>query len=182
MKVSRTVIPDVVLIDLELHEDDRGFFVETYHHSSYVELGLTGRFVQDNHSRSKKGTLRGLHYQIRQPQGKLVWPVTGEIYDVAVDLRRSSPTLGKWVGARLKASDHRQIWVPPGFAHGLYVISDWADVLYKVTDEYAPEWERTLKWDDPQLGIEWPLPEGSVPLLSMKDAMGTEFHKADLFE
>jgi dTDP-4-dehydrorhamnose 3,5-epimerase len=182
VKAIQTSIPDVLLIELDAHEDGRGFFVEAYRSRPYRELGLPERFVQDNHSRSRQGTLRGLHYQIQHPQGKLVWPVTGEIFDVAVDLRRSSPTLGRWAAARLKAEDHRQIWIPAGFAHGLYVISGWADVLYKVTDDYAPEWERTLKWDDPELGIDWPLPAGSAPLLSEKDAGGIAFHQAELFD
>jgi dTDP-4-dehydrorhamnose 3,5-epimerase len=182
MRLSRTAIPDVMLIDLDAHEDERGFFVETYRGTRYSDLGLPQQFVQDNHSRSMGGTLRGLHYQIRHPQGKLVWAVTGEIYDVAVDLRRSSLTLGKWVGVHLKATDHRQIWIPVGFAHGLYVISDWADVFYKVTDVYAPDWERTLRWNDPELKIEWPLPAGSAPILSEKDARGIAFRNAELFD
>lgn len=175
-------IPDVLLIELSAHEDERGFFVETYQMRQYEEAGIRGPFVQDNHSRSRQGVLRGLHYQIRQPQGKLVRAVVGEVFDVAVDLRRSSATLGKWVAVELEASKPRQLWIPAGFAHGFYTVSEWAEVIYKVTDYYAPQWERTLLWDDPSLGIEWPLGDGRRPLLSDKDAAGLPLAQAELFD
>ena len=181
MKVSPLAIPDVFLIELSAHEDERGFFVETYQVRQYEEAGIHGPFVQDNHSRSRRGVLRGLHYQIRQPQGKLVRVVAGRVFDVAVDLRRSSPTLGKWVGIELAAGEPRQLWIPAGFAHGFYVLSEWAEVVYKVTDYYAPQSERTLLWDDPRLGIEWPLVDGRPPLLSEKDAAGLPLAEAELF-
>ena len=175
-------IPDVLLIELSAHEDERGFFVETYQVRQYEEAGIHGPFVQDNHSRSLQGVLRGLHYQIRQPQGKLVRAVVGEVFDVAVDLRRSSATLGKWVAIQLAAGEHRQVWIPAGFAHGFYVVSEAAEVIYKVTDYYAPQWERTLLWNDPHLGIEWPIVDGRQPLLSDKDAAGLPLARAELFD
>ncbi len=182
MKASPMSIPDVLLVELSAHEDERGFFVETYHVRQYEEAGIHGPFVQDNHSRSRQGVLRGLHYQIRQPQGKLVRAVAGRVFDAAVDLRRSSPTLGKWVGIELAAGEHRQLWIPAGFAHGFYVVSEWAEVVYKVTDYYAPQWDRTLLWNDPRLGIEWPLVDGRQPLLSDKDAAGLPLARAELFD
>jgi dTDP-4-dehydrorhamnose 3,5-epimerase len=139
-------------------------------------------FVQDNHSRSRLGTLRGLHYQIRQPQGKLVRVVSGEIFDVAVDLRRSSSTFGQWFGVILSAENKKQIWVPPGFAHGFYTVSEWAEMLYKTTDYYAPQWERTLLWNDPAIGIQWPLMEDKPPLLSPKDSAGVLLGQAETFD
>lgn len=182
MKFSPTAISEVKVIQPKLYSDERGFFMETYQAARFSDAGIEVKFVQDNHSGSVKGTLRGLHYQIRHPQGKLVQIVTGEVYDVAVDIRRSSLTFGKWVGKKLSAENKLQLWIPPGFAHGFYVLSDWADVIYKVTDYYAAEWDRTLLWNDPDLGIEWPLINKAPPLLSEKDANGTSLKDADTFE
>ena len=156
--------------------------METYQAARFRDIGIDEKFVQDNHSGSVQGTLRGLHYQIRQSQGKLVRLVTGEVFDVAVDLRRSSPTFGNWVGKRLSSDNKLQMWIPPGFAHGFYVLSEWADMIYKVTDFYAPEWDRTLLWNDPKIGIDWPLIEGVPLLLSKKDAQGTPLNKAEFYE
>ena len=182
MKLSRTSIPDVVIIESKVYKDRRGFFVESYQKQKYSEFVLSNGFVQDNHSGSEQGVLRGLHYQIRQVQGKLIWVVSGEIYDVLVDLRRSSPTFSRWVGTRLSAENRMQIWAPPGFAHGFYVLSDWAEVIYKATDYYAPKWERTLLWNDPEIGIEWPILDGQIPILSEKDAQGKPLQEAECFE
>ncbi len=182
MQFTPTAIPDVVLIEPSVLTDDRGFFLETFQARKYAAAGITAPMVQDNHSGSRRGVLRGLHYQIRCPQGKLVSVLSGEIYDVAVDLRRSSPTFGKWVGLTLTASARRQVWVPPGFAHGFYVLSEWAEVCYKVTDFYNPESERTLIWNDPDVGVRWPLIDGEGPVLSPKDAAGLSLSKAELFE
>ena len=182
MKFSPTSIPEVVLIEPRVFSDERGFFMEVYQAERFNEAGISGTFVQDNHSRSRRGTMRGLHYRIRRPQGKLVRAVRGEIYDVAVDLRRSSPTFGRWTAARLSAENKRQLWVPAGFAHGFYVLSEWADVVYKVTDFYVPGAERTLIWNDPAIGIEWPLLDGKAPVLSDKDAEGKPLREAELFE
>jgi dTDP-4-dehydrorhamnose 3,5-epimerase len=143
---------------------------------------ITTEFVQDNHSGSAQSVLRGLHYQIQRPQGKLVRAVSGEVFDVAVDLRRSSDTFGKWVGATLTAENKRQLWIPPGFAHGFYVLSDWADLLYKVTEYYSPEWDRVLRWDDPEIGIDWPLIDDAPPILSEKDAHGKSLRDAETFK
>lgn len=156
--------------------------METFRADSLVSAGITAGFVQDNHSGSHKHVLRGLHYQIASPQGKLVKAVTGEVFDVAVDLRRSSPTSGSWVGETLSAENKRMLWIPPGFAHGFLVQSDWADVLYKTTAYYAQECERTLLWSDPKVGIRWPIPPGKVPLLSKKDASGARLDEAELFD
>jgi dTDP-4-dehydrorhamnose 3,5-epimerase len=182
MQFTPTHLPEVILIEPQVFGDERGFFIETYQSRKFAEAGISAVFVQDNHSRSRRNTLRGLHYQIRQAQGKLLRVTAGEIYDVAVDIRRSSPTFGQWVHAILSAENKRQLWVPPGFAHGFYVLSEWADLLYKTTDYYAPEWERTIRWDDPDLGIEWPLTAGEPPILSAKDAQGTPLRAADLFD
>jgi dTDP-4-dehydrorhamnose 3,5-epimerase len=182
MKISPTSLPDVFLIEPHVFGDERGFFMETYQERIFAEAGIRAQFVQDNHSGSEQGTLRGLHYQLRQAQGKLVRVVAGEIYDVAVDLRRDSPTFGRWEGACLSAKNKLQLWIPPGFAHGFYVISEWAEVIYKTTDFYAPEWERTLLWNDPDLGIEWPLVAGIELLLSPKDAQGKRFQDAEVYE
>ncbi len=182
MKATPTEIPDVVILEPHVFLDARGFFMETYHARQLAELGITAQFVQDNHAQSQRGTLRGLHYQIRQSQGKLVRVVYGEIFDVAVDLRRSSPTFGQWTGAILSADNKRQLWIPPGFAHGFYTLSETADLIYKVTDYYAPEWERTLIWNDPQVNIAWPLIDGQPPVLSAKDARGRSFSQAEVFE
>ena len=168
MKVIATEIPDVLIIEPKVFGDDRGFFMESLNQVKWEKAtGLNTTFVQDNHSRSSQGVLRGLHCQIKQPQGKLIRVIQGEVYDVAVDLRRSSPTCGKWVGAVLSADNKRQLWVPEGFAHGFLVLSESADVLYKATDSYAPEHERCIRWDDPQLNIDWPLQ--TPPALSLKD-------------
>jgi dTDP-4-dehydrorhamnose 3,5-epimerase len=181
MKFIPTQIPDVLLIEPDVHGDDRGFFMETYHASRYSVNGIVASFVQDNHSGSGKAVLRGLHYQIRQAQGKLVRVVAGEIFDVAVDLRRSSVTFGTWTGQILSAQNKYQLWIPPGFAHGFYVLSDWAEIVYKASDYYAPEWERTLFWNDPAIGIAWPLLEGGVPILSAKDLCGLPLAQAETY-
>lgn len=172
-----TKIPDILLIEPQIFADERGFFMETYQARRFAQAGIRANFVQDNHSKSRQGTLRGLHYQVRQAQGKLLRVISGEIFDVAVDIRRSSPTFGKWVGEILSAQNKLQIWVPPGFAHGFYVVSEWAELVYKTTDFYAPQWERTIQWNDPDLAIDWPLC-GSAPILSAKDAHGTPFQTA----
>lgn len=169
------------MIDPIVHQDARGFFVEAWHAAKYGEAGIDREFVQDNQSRSTRGVLRGLHYQVEQPQGKLVRVVAGEIFDVAVDLRRSSPTFGRWVGVVLSAANQRQVWVPAGFAHGLYVTSDSADVIYKCTDYYNPRSERTLRWDDADVGIEWPLIEGRPPVVSAKDSSGLSLRNAPTY-
>ncbi|MHB8193271.1 MAG: dTDP-4-dehydrorhamnose 3,5-epimerase [Bellilinea sp.] len=181
MKIIPTDIPDLLLIEPKVYRDERGFFMETYQQRLFVEAGLPDNFVQDNHSGSHKGILRGLHYQVTQPQGKLVRVVVGEVFDVAVDLRKSSPTFGRWVGARLSAENKRIFWIPPGFGHGYYVLSDWAEFVYKATAFYAPEFERTILWNDPQIGIEWPLLDGNAPLLSSKDAAGKLLSQAQVF-
>ena len=180
MNVIQTAIPGVLVIEPVVRADARGFFVEVWHEQRYRSAGIELPFVQDNHSRSCRGTLRGLHYQIQHPQGKLVRVAAGEVFDVAVDLRRSSPTFGHWVSAILTSEDQRQLWIPPGFAHGFYVMSESADLLYKCTDLYAPEYDRTLKWDDPEVGVEWPL-SGTAPLLSPKDQAGTRLRDADAY-
>jgi dTDP-4-dehydrorhamnose 3,5-epimerase len=182
MKIIPTELPEVLLIEPQVFLDARGFFMETYHARKLAEQGFTAEFVQDNHSRSQQGTLRGLHYQVRHAQGKLVRVVNGEIYDVAVDVRRRSPTFGRWTGAILSAENKHQLWIPPGFAHGIYVLSEVVDLLYKVTDYYAPEWERTLLWNDPQLNIAWPLVNNQPPVLSAKDVQGKLLAQADVFE
>lgn len=156
--------------------------MEAYHDSDISDIGVSARFVQDNHSGSHQGVLRGLHYQIQQAQGKLVRAIVGEVFDVAVDLRRSSETFGQWVGVNLSAKNKKILWVPPGFAHGFYALSKWAEVLYKVTDYYAPEHERTLLWNDPDVGIEWPLIDGQPPILSEKDASGVFLKDAETYE
>jgi dTDP-4-dehydrorhamnose 3,5-epimerase len=182
MKITPTAIPDVLLIEPRVFGDARGFFMETYQTKTFAEAGIQAVFVQDNHSGSQRGILRGLHYQIRQPQGKLVRVISGEVYDVVVDLRRSSPTCGQWFGAVLSAENKQQLWIPAGFAHGFYVMSEWAEFTYKVTDYYAPQWERALAWNDPDLGIPWPLVDGSPPILSAKDASAVLLKDIELFE
>jgi dTDP-4-dehydrorhamnose 3,5-epimerase len=176
-----TEIPEVIIVEPRVFSDERGFFMETWERRKYAAGGIDVDFVQDNHSASVQGTLRGLHYQVQQAQGKLVRAIEGEIFDVAVDLRRSSPTFGRWVGARLSADNRRQLWVPPGFAHGFFVTSETAQVLYKCTDYYAPQHERSLRWDDPDLGIDWPLVDGIEVLLSPKDAAGLSLREADVY-
>ena len=180
MNAIKTAIPDVIIIEPKVFGDTRGFFYESYNQRQFQELtGLAPVFVQDNHSRSARGVLRGLHYQLQQTQGKLVRVTSGEVFDVCVDLRRSSPTFGKSVSVILSAENHRQLWVPPGFAHGFLVTSDSAEFLYKTTDYYAPQFERSLLWNDPVLGIEWPLQQ--EPLLSVKDKAGIPLATADVF-
>lgn len=180
--VHLTNIPEVLVIETRVFEDPRGFFMETYQAAQFAQAGIEAHFVQDNHSRSTRGTLRGLHYQVRHPQGKLVRVVTGEIYDVVVDLRRSSPTFGKWAGVILSAENKLQLWMPPGFAHGFLVLTESADVLYKATDYYDQAAERCIRWDDPTLNIIWPFPAGAVPVLSNKDKTGKAFIEAEVYE
>jgi dTDP-4-dehydrorhamnose 3,5-epimerase len=182
MKIIPTNLPDVHILQPQVFQDDRGFFMETYHQRKLEALGISAVFVQDNHSASQQGILRGLHYQIRQAQGKLVRVIAGEVFDVAVDLRRHSPTFGQWTSLRLSADNKLMLWVPPGFAHGFYTLSPCAEFLYKVTDYYAPDWDRTLLWNDPQLGIDWPLVDGQPPLLSTKDALGRRLIDAEVFD
>ncbi len=180
MNVIKTEIPDLLIIEPKVFGDERGFFFESFNARAFAEkTGVMDSFVQDNHSRSAKGVLRGLHYQIQQPQGKLVRAVEGEIYDVVVDVRRSSPTFGKWEGVTLSAENKRQLWVPVGFAHGFVVTSDYAEVLYKTTDYWAPEHERSISWNDPALAIDWPL--DGEPLLSAKDKAGVPLAEAEVF-
>lgn len=181
MNVIQTAIPEVLIIEPKVFGDDRGFFFESFNARRFAELtGVRTEFVQDNHSRSVKGVLRGLHYQIQQPQGKLVRVVSGEVWDVAVDIRRSSPTFGKWVGVTLSADNKRQLWIPEGFAHGFVVVSDSAEFLYKTTDYWAPEHERCIVWNDPTLALPWPV-EGE-PSLSGKDKLGALLSGAELFD
>lgn len=180
MTATPTAIPDVLILEPQVFGDERGFLLVSFNaHDFRTAVGSDVTFVQENHSRSRRGVLRGLHYQIRQPQGKLVRVVTGRVFDVAVDLRRSSPAFGRWVGVELSADNHRQLWVPPGFAHGFLVRSDTADFLYKTTDYYAPEYERTVAWNDPAIGIDWPVEEELV--LSAKDKAGVELGEAEVF-
>ena len=179
MKITPCNIPDVLLMEPKVFGDERGFFMESFNQRGFRDAtGLDLQFVQDNHSRSARNVLRGLHYQVVQPQGKLVRVVAGEVFDVAVDIRPGSPTFGKWAGEMLSAANKRQLWVPPGLAHGFLVLSETADFLYKTTDYYAPAHERCIAWDDPTLAIDWPL-NGQIPLLSAKDVAGTAFLKAD---
>ncbi len=178
--VTATAIADVLILEPKVFGDARGFFLESFNARDFAQVtGLDVDFVQDNHSKSAKGVLRGLHYQIQHPQGKLVRVVQGEVFDVAVDLRQSSPNFGRWVGVHLSAENHRQLWVPPGFAHGFVVTSDSAEFLYKTTDYWYPEHERSLLWSDPAVGIQWPLEV--APLLAAKDAAGRLLSQADVF-
>ncbi len=180
MNLIQTAIPDLLILEPKVFGDPRGFFLESYNQRSFHDVtGVATTFVQDNHSRSAKNVLRGLHYQIKQPQGKLVRVIAGCVFDVAVDLRKSSATFGSWVGVELSGENHRQLWVPPGFAHGFLVLSEQADFLYKTTDYYAPEHERCIRWDDPDMGIDWP--KNHVPLLSAKDQQGLSFRHAETF-
>jgi dTDP-4-dehydrorhamnose 3,5-epimerase len=180
MKVERTAIPDVLVLEPKVFGDQRGFFLESYNRRALeTEAGIKLEFVQDNHSRSAKGVLRGLHYQVRQAQGKLVRVVAGAVFDVAVDIRRNSPTFGKSVGTELSANNRRMVWIPPGFAHGFLSLSDGTEVLYKATDYYAPEYERCLLWNDPDVAIGWPV--DGAPLVSEKDAMGVPLKSAETF-
>ncbi|WP_373387077.1 dTDP-4-dehydrorhamnose 3,5-epimerase [Pseudomonas alcaligenes] len=180
MKAIATTIPEVLILEPKVFGDERGFFYESFNARTFAEAtGLQRDFVQDNHSRSQRGVLRGLHYQVEQAQGKLVRVTLGEVLDVAVDIRRSSPTFGHWVGVRLSAENKRQLWVPEGFAHGFVVLSDYAEFLYKTTDYYAPAHERCIRWDDPTLAIDWQY--GGVPQLSAKDQAGLSLQEAELF-
>lgn len=180
MRAAPTAIPDVLVLEPRVFGDDRGFFFESFNQRAFHEAtGLDLPFVQDNHSKSMRNVLRGLHYQVKQPQGKLVRVVQGEVFDVAVDIRKSSPTFGKWVGEVLSAENKKQMWVPPGFAHGFVVLSISAEFLYKTTAYYAPQFERCIMWNDPVLNIDWGLDD--MPLLSAKDANGTTLHEAELF-
>lgn len=180
MKATSTAIPDVLVIEPKVFGDARGFFFESFNQKAFEDAtGVAPTFVQDNHSRSSRGVLRGLHYQIQQPQGKLVRVVRGAVFDVAVDIRRSSPTFGQWVGVELNEENHRQLWVPAGFAHGFLVLSEMADFLYKTTDYFAPEHERCIAWNDPEVGVVWPDP-GIAPLLSIKDSSGQSLSEAEL--
>jgi dTDP-4-dehydrorhamnose 3,5-epimerase len=179
VRVERTAIPEVLLLEPKAVEDARGFFLESYNRGAFAAAGLDLAFVQDNHSRSARNVLRGLHYQVRQPQGKLVRVLSGEIFDVAVDLRRGAPSFGKWVGTRLDGGAHRMLWIPAGFAHGFLVTSDYAEVQYKATDYYAPAHERTLLWSDPALGIDWPL--GGEPVMNEKDRRGVPLERAEVY-
>jgi dTDP-4-dehydrorhamnose 3,5-epimerase len=181
MEFEPTEIPEVILIRPRVFGDERGFFFESWEERKFAAAGLHVKFVQDNHSRSARHILRGLHYQIRQSQGKLVRAVTGTVFDVAVDIRRNSPTFGRWVGVTLSAENHHMLWVPPGFAHGFLVLSESADFLYRCTDFYAPAHERAIQWNDPDLAVTWPLPRGSEPILSQKDAAATRFRDAETF-
>ncbi len=181
--ITRTPLDGVVVFEPAVFGDDRGFFFESFNAKTFGSLlGETPTFVQDNHSRSAKGVLRGLHYQIRQPQGKLVRVVEGEVFDVAVDVRRSSPTFGRWFGVVLSAANKKQLWIPPGFAHGFLTMSESAEFLYKTTDYWAPEHERTILWSDAAIGIAWPMDEGAEPLLAAKDRAGKALSDAETFD
>jgi len=184
LKVTATSLPEVLVVEPKVLGDERGFFMESYNQAALDEAtGLSLRFVQDNHSRSAQGVLRGLHYQIRQPQGKLVRVTSGRVFDVAVDMRQSSPRLGQWAGVELSADNKRQLWVPPGFAHGFVVLSETADFLYKTTAYYAPQFERALAWNDPHVQVDWPLAElGRAPALSAKDAAAPHWAEAERFD
>lgn len=180
MPIQTTAIPDVLIIEPKVFGDERGFFYESFNARSFAEqTGIKASFVQDNHSKSAKAVLRGLHYQIQQPQGKLVRVVAGEVFDVAVDIRQHSPTFGQWVGVILSGDNKRQLWIPEGFAHGFLVISDTAEFLYKTTDYYAPEFERSILWNDPAIGIQWPMQ--NEPMLSNKDKIGKLLNDAEVF-
>ena len=182
MKFTRTKIPDVILIEPHVYRDGRGFLMETWHEGKFEDGGIDTDFVQDNHSHSCRHILRGLHYQIKQAQGKLVRVASGEVFDVAVDLRRSSPAFGQWVGEFLSEENKKMLWIPPGFAHGFLVTSESADLCYKCTEFYAQEYDRAIRWDDPELGIEWPLSEGVKPVLSQKDAGATLLRQAEVYD
>jgi dTDP-4-dehydrorhamnose 3,5-epimerase len=181
MQVVQTAIPDVLILEPKVFGDDRGFFFESFNQRTFQHLtSVNAQFVQDNHSKSAANVLRGLHYQIEQAQGKLVRVTAGEVFDVAVDIRRQSATFGKWVGVLLSAENKRQLWIPPGFAHGFVVLKDNTEFLYKTTDYYAPQYERCIRWDDPAIGIEWPMTQ--APILSGKDQLGEALLEAEVFE
>ena len=181
MQFEPTRLPEVVLIKPRVFGDERGFFFETWQQEKFSAAGIAMPFVQDNHSHSTRQTLRGLHFQIQQPQGKLVRVSRGEVFDVAVDIRRSSPRFGEWVGVLLSEANHHMLWVPPGFAHGYLALSEEIDFIYKCTDYYAPRYERTIRWNDPQVGVQWPLPPGMAPILSGKDAVAPLFAEATTY-
>ncbi len=181
MKVIPTSLPGVLVLEAPVHADDRGFFTETFHVEKFADLGLPTAFAQDNHSRSAQHVLRGLHYQLVEPQGKLVRVVRGHVFDVAVDIRRHSPTFQHWVGIELHEGDGRHLWIPPGFAHGFLVLSTEADITYKCTTPYRPAGDRNVRWNDPDLGIVWPLPPGVLPKLAPKDAAAPVLAAAELF-
>lgn len=181
MNIIKTLIPDVMVIEPQVFGDERGFFMETFHEKKFADAGLKMDFVQDNHSLSTKGVLRGLHYQIKQPQGKFIRVIAGEVFDVAVDIRRGSPTFGKWIGEYLSAENKKMMWVPPGFAHGFLVLSDQAEFVYKCTDFYTPEHERSILWNDPEIAIAWPLDEGVSLMLSEKDKNAVLLKDAETF-
>ena len=180
MKVIETSLPDVLLLEPRVFEDERGYFYESYNRRMLKDLGLDWEFVQDNHSRSRGGVLRGLHYQIQRPQGKLVRVVEGEIFDVAVDIRRTSPTFGKWVGFNLSGNSKIAAWIPPGFAHGFLVVSEEAEVIYKTTEYWYPQYERCMRWDDPALQITWPL--NKSPVISERDEGGLDLSEAEVYD
>ncbi|MFQ5547398.1 MAG: dTDP-4-dehydrorhamnose 3,5-epimerase [Woeseia sp.] len=182
MEFVPTRLPDVIVIKPEVFEDTRGFFMETWHRRLFERAGIEATFVQDSVSGSSRGTIRGLHYQIRQAQGKLIRVVRGEAFDVAVDLRKSSPDFGQWASELLSADNRKQVWIPPGFAHGFLVLSDTAEFEYKCTDYYAPEHERTLQWDDPDIAIDWPLLDGEQPTVSPKDGAGLPLKEAEVYD
>jgi dTDP-4-dehydrorhamnose 3,5-epimerase len=182
MVFRRASIRDVIIIEPRVWEDERGFFLESFRRDTFKAHGISAEFVQDNFSRSRRGVLRGLHYQIKRPQGKLIRITAGKIFDVAVDLRHESPTFGRWVGLEVSADNKFMVWVPPGFAHGFYVVSDYADIIYKATDYHAPEWERTLIWNDKELGIGWPIATGRAPILSEKDAAGKPLRETEVYK
>ena len=181
MDFKETALPGVILVEPRVHTDDRGYFMETFQARRFRDAGIDSEFVQDNASKSSRGTLRGLHYQIEHAQGKLVRVVSGEVFDVAVDIRGSSSHFGRWVGEVLSAENKRQLWVPPGFAHGFLVLSDAAEFEYKCTDYYAPKHERAIRWDDPAIGIEWPMRPGETPLLSARDAAAPTLEEAETY-
>lgn len=179
MKAIPTDIPEVLVLEPRVFGDERGFFYESWNRRTFKDLGIDADFVQDNHSKSQKGVLRGLHYQIAHPQGKLVRVVAGEVFDVAVDLRRASATFGRWTGVRISEENRRMVWIPPGFAHGFCVLSDHAEFLYKTTDYWHPQHERVLLWNDPDVAIDWPL--SGQPIMAAKDEAGTGFRQAEVF-
>ncbi len=181
-QIITTQLPEIKLLEPRVFADERGFFMETYQARDFAQSGIAPDFVQDNQSGSYHGILRGLHYQLLNPQGKLVRCIVGEIFDVAVDLRRSSPNFGRWTGTFLSAENKRQLWIPVGFAHGFYTVSKWAEVLYKASDYYNPKGERCVLWNDPQIGVQWPIPSGESPLLSPKDQLGLPLAQAETFD
>lgn len=180
MNITETALGDVLVLEPRVFADERGFFFESYNERAFADLGIRAEFVQDNHSCSQRGVLRGIHYQVQQPQGKLIRALHGEVFDVAVDLRRDSAHFGQWFGMRLSAQNRRILWIPPGFGHGFLTLSETAELAYKTTDYYAPQHERTLRWDDATVAIGWPL--ATAPLLSAKDRMGASFAEAEVYE